>query len=377
MTTLMPNNSAPMRIVLLITANGWLGSGVSYAKIARGLLDRGHAVQLVTAASRLTERLRGEGLPVIQLPHRNTGPREVYALWQALRRIGAEAIVTDAPRDVRLSAYATLLHRAPIVYRYNLNHRHHRSHLMDRVYLSRVSACFFQSRYVRSEAYSSSPRLRKLPSVRIPNGYDTAYFGPDREAGLAFRARHGIESGAAVVLTSAKLTQGKGHEVALHALERLRRDGTNVVYLLCGDGSREAELRELAGRLSVRAIFTGLLPSADMIGALNAADVVVHPSLSEIFPNAVGEAMSCGRAVVAVAEGGTSELLGRDGTTGILVPPEEAEPLADAVALLLGDRELRQEIGSAARRRIEERFPLKRMIDGYEAGLAEVVARRG
>lgn len=366
-----------MRIVLLITANGWRGSGVSFAKIARGLLDRGHAVQVVTAAKRVTERMRGEGLPVTQLQRSDTGPREILALWRTLRRTGAEAILTDTPRDVRLSAFATMLHRARIVYRYNLNYRSSRSDLMDRVYLRRVAACFYQSRYIRREAYSHAPRLRHLPSLRIPNGYDTEFLAPAPDAGLAFRARHGIEPGATVVLTSARLASGKGHDLALEALHRVRREGVDLVYLICGDGSTEGELRDLAGHLSVRTAFTGQLTPVEMVAALSAADVVVHPSLREIFPNAVGEAMSCGRPVVAADAGGTGELLGRTGTTGILVPAGEVEPLADAVHLLAGNRELRAQLGAAARRRIEERFPLKRMIDGYESGLAEVVGLRG
>ncbi|MEO7986245.1 MAG: glycosyltransferase family 4 protein [Gemmatimonadales bacterium] len=362
-----------MRIVLLITTNGWRGSGVSYAKIARGLLDRGHAVHVVTASSRVTDRMRSDALPVTQLPRPDTGPREVFALWRTLRRTGAEAILTNAPRDVRLSAYATLFHPARIVYRYNLNYRSSRSDIMDRVYLRRVAACFYQSRYIRKEAYAHAPRLRRLPSLRIPNGYDTAFLSPDPDAGLAFRERHGIESHATVVLSSAKLTPGKGHEVALEALHRVRRDGVNLVYVVCGDGSRERELREMAGRLALRTVFTGLLAPTEMVAALSATDVVVHPSLREIFPNAVGEAMSCGLPVVAADAGGTSELLGRGGATGMLVAPGEVEPLADAVHLLADNRELRHQLGAAARRRIVERFPLKRMIDGYESGLAEVV----
>jgi glycosyltransferase involved in cell wall biosynthesis len=366
-----------VNILLVITANGWRGSGVSYAKIARGLLDRGHRAHLVTATTRLTDRLTREGLPVTQLPRRDTGPREVLALWKAMRRTGAEAILTDAPRDVRLSAYATLLHRVPIVYRYNLNYRQPRSDIMDRAYLTRVAACFYQSRYIRRQAYKHAPRLRRLPSKRIPNGYDTGVLAPDPEAGVAFRARYEIPAGAPVVLTAAKLTHDKGHDVAIEALHQIRRDGVELVYVICGDGSKEGELRELASKSSMRTVFTGLLERADMVGALSAADVVVHPSLHEIFPNAVGEAMSCGRPVVAADAGGTAELLGRDGTTGILVPAGSAETMADAVRLLLEDRELRREIGVAARRRIERRFPLSRMIDGYEQGFAEVVRRRG
>jgi glycosyltransferase involved in cell wall biosynthesis len=365
-----------MRIVLLISANGWRGSGVSYAKIGRGLLERGHTVRIVTAVPRLTSRFDALGLPVKQLPGRDTGPREVWTLLRVLRQTGAQAILADAPRDVRLSAYATLVHRAPIVYRYNLNDRP-RSDIMDRIYMSRVAACFYQSRYIRSQAYTRAPRLKHLLSRRIPNGYDTAALVRDGAAALAFRERHGIPASRAVVLTSAKLTWGKGHDVALEALNMVRRDGIDFVYVICGDGARERELREHAARLSLPVIFTGLLEPGDMVAALSAADVVVHPSMKEIFPNAVGEAMSCGCAVIAAEAGGTGELLGSDGLTGVLVPPGNPQALADAVQLLLADSDLRAEMGAAARRRIEEEFPLNRMIDGYESGLARVVGRRG
>jgi glycosyltransferase involved in cell wall biosynthesis len=99
---------------------------------------------------------------------------------------------------------------------------------------------------------------------------------------------------------------------------------------------------------------------------------MVHPSLHEIFPNAVGEAMACGRPVVAADAGGTSELLGRDGEAGLLVPPGDPDALALAIGGLLADRERRERLGAAARHRIETEFPLSRMIDGYEHVLGEV-----
>ena len=365
-----------MKIVLLTSAKGWRGSGASYAKIAGGLLDRGHGVHIVTAVPRLTERLAGMRLPVTQLPGRDIGAREVWALLRVLRQVGAQAILADTPRDVRLSAYTTLLHRARIIYRYNLHSRRPRLHLMDRVCLSRVAACFFQSRYIRGEAFTHAPRLRHVLSRRIPNGYDTIAFSRDPAAGRAFRARYGIPPQTLIVLTSAKLTGDKGHDVAIEALDRVHRQGLDVVYVICGDGALEQELRTLAADRPFRTIFTGLLDPRDVVAALSAADLVVHPSLREIFPNAVGEAMACGCAVIAADAGGTGEVLGTDGSTGVLVPPGEPDALAEAVRLLLMDRGLREEIGAAARRRIEEEFPLSRMIDGYESGLARVVGRR-
>jgi glycosyltransferase involved in cell wall biosynthesis len=366
-----------MHIALLTSANGWRGSGASYAKLARGLGERGHVAHLITAASRLTSRLRDEGLEVTQIPGRDTGPREVTALLRTLRAIGAQVVLTDTPRDVRLSVYATLLHRARIVYRYNLNYRRPRTHLMDRVYLGRVAACVYQSEWIRADAVQHAPWMARIRSFRIPNGYDLARYRPKPEAGRAFREQYRIPPGVHVVLSAAKLTRNKGHDVAIAALNRLRREGTEVVYVLAGDGALEGELVSMVRSYDLPAVFTGLLQSDQLIGAYNAADLVVHPSLQEIFPNAVGEAMACGCTVIAADAGGTGELVGRDGTAGLLVPPSDAAALAAAVQALLLDPDRRRALGDAARRRIQDEFPLARMIHDYETALHEVIGDGG
>jgi glycosyltransferase involved in cell wall biosynthesis len=311
------------------------------------------------------------GLPVTELPGRNTGPREVWGLLQILRRIRADAVVVDTPRDVRLAAWATLGRQASIVYRYNLNYREPRHHLTDRAYLRRVSACVYQSRWIRDDA-ARAPWLRRIPHFLIPNGYDLDRYVPKPEEGRAFRQRYGIASDARVVLTSAKLTRNKGHEVAIAALGGLHAAGLPLVYLICGDGAREGELRGQARAARLPAVFTGLLESDELIAALSAADLVVHPSLNEIFPNAVGEAMACGRPVVAADAGGTAELVGGNGA-GVLVPPGDADALAAAVRELFESPERRERLGEAARRRIAAEFPLALMIDRYEAALTAVI----
>jgi glycosyltransferase involved in cell wall biosynthesis len=362
-----------MQIALLTSANGWRGSGSSYAKLAQGLDARGHVARLVTSAPRLTERLVAMELDVSEIPGKNTGPREVWALVRILREIEAQAVVVDMPRDVRLAAYATLVHPARIVYRYNMNFRRPRNDLMDRVYLRRVRACIYQSRYIQDEALTHAPWLANVRGFRIPNGYDLGRYAPAPDGGRAFRERYGIRGDAQVVLTTAKLTRNKGHEVAIAALAQLHQEGVPLVYLICGDGGREAELRDLARMTRLPAIFTGLLEPAEVVPALAAADVVVHPSLNEIFPNAVGEAMACARAVVAADAGGTAELVGPGGEAGLLVPPGDADALRGAVRELLADPVRRERMGEAARRRIEAEFPVGRMIDRYEAALLDLI----
>ncbi len=367
-----------MRVALMTGASGWRGSAASYAKIARGLLDRGHDSLLLTGAPRLTARFLEEGLPVTQLPARNTGPREVWALNRVLRQLGAQAIIVDTPRDLRLAGYATLLLGTRIVYRYNLNYRADRGDLADRMYARRISLLVFQSKFIRDDAYRQSPWLRRIPQVQIPNGYDTDRYQPDPQAGASFRDAHGIGPERFVVVTPGKLARNKGHDVAFHALSTVvAREGIPLTYLVLGDGAREAELRALAERLGLPTVFTGLLRPVEVAAALNAADLVVHPSPQEIFPNAVGEAMSCGRPLVATDAGGTGELVGRDGAAGVLVPPGDSEALAQAIVALVRDPDGRRSLGVAGRRRIEAEFPLRRMLDGYETALAGMLFARG
>jgi len=372
--------SAPpaLRVALVISAPGWRGSGASFAKVAQGLTERGHDVLVFTGAPRLTARFVEEGLRVRQLPMRDTGPREVWSLLREFRRHGSGVAMADGTRDLRLCAYAALPLRIPLVYRFNLNHRRARNHLMDRVYFRRVRSLVFQSAFARTLAYRQSPWMRRTPAPQIPNGYDTARFAPDPAAGRAFRASLGISPEATVVVTPGKLARNKGHDVAFDALQRLAGSGhAPGAYVVLGDGIREQELKTLARDLGIPTRFTGFLAPEGVAAALNAADLVVHPSSQEIFPNAVGEAMACGRPVVAMDSGGTPELVGTDGIAGVLVPPRDPAALAQAIGSLLADVGRRAALGTAARERILQTFPLRRMIDGYEQVFAGLVRARG
>jgi glycosyltransferase involved in cell wall biosynthesis len=372
--------SAPppvLRVALVISAPGWRGSGASFAKVAQGLTERGHDVLVLTGAPRLTARFVEEGLRVRQLPMRDTGPREVWSLLREFRRHGSGVAMADGTRDLRLCAYAALPLRIPLVYRFNLNHRRARNHLMDRVYFRRVRSLVFQSQFARTLAYRQSPWMRGTPAPQIPNGYDTARFAPDPAAGRAFRASLGISPEATVVVTPGKLARNKGHDVAFDALQRLAGSGhAPGAYVVLGDGIREQELKTLARDLGIPTWFTGFLAPEGVAAALNAADLVVHPSSQEIFPNAVGEAMACGRPVVAMDSGGTPELVGTDGTAGVLVPPRDPAALTQAIGALLADDGRRAALGAAARARILQTFPLRRMIDGYEQVFAQLVQAR-
>jgi glycosyltransferase involved in cell wall biosynthesis len=86
------------------------------------------------------------------------------------------------------------------------------------------------------------------------------------------------------------------------------------------------------------------------------AQVAVVPSLYEGFSLPAIEAMASGVALVATTGGALPEVVGRDGDTGLLVPPDDPGALALAIARLLDDDELRRRLGTAGRRRVLGRF---------------------
>lgn len=120
---------------------------------------------------------------------------------------------------------------------------------------------------------------------------------------------------------------------------------------IVGDGpARDAVARALAP-LGDRVAYTGQLDPAGVAARLTAADLFVWPAINEAFGLALLEAQASGVAAVAGASGGVADLLD-DGTTGLLVPPGDAEAFARAVRGLLDDSALRLRMGQAARAKV-------------------------
>ena len=170
------------------------------------------------------------------------------------------------------------------------------------------------------------------------------------------------------LLIIARLELIKGVDVLLRAVAMARDAGHTVHLTVAGDGSQRRTLHELARTLGLVDVkFLGAVPPEAVPGLLNAADVMALSSRGEGLPVALVEAMAHGRASIATRSGGIAEVL-RDGVTGILVDPDRADQLAEAIARLASDRGAVTRMGEAARRAWE--------TDGWtpEAVLAETDA---
>lgn len=210
----------------------------------------------------------------------------------------------------------------------------------------------------------------------IPNGFDTTLYTPDAEARRRVRSEWGIGDTQVVVGLVARLDPVKDHLTFLEAARLLAEQDAAVRFVCVGGGS-ENYLKHLRGvatskGLAERVIWAGARTD---IAAVNCAfDIATCCSLSESFPNVVGEAMACGVPCVVTDVGDAARLIG---STGTVVQPRSPSDLALAwQTMIAGGPAVRLNLGSRARERIVSEFSLCRIVSDYE-DLYTTVARNG
>jgi len=181
------------------------------------------------------------------------------------------------------------------------------------------------------------------------------------------------------LLYAGQLVQHKGVHTAIEAMARLINErGINQINLtLVGSGhpDYEAFLHNLVERegLQDHVIFHDPISKDEMPALLQQFDGLIFPSIyEEPLARITQEAMAAGLVVVGTTTGGTKEIL-KDGETGLTFAPEDASGLAEQIARLMADPDLRRCLAQAGRQTIKEEFTIDRMVKEIEAYLQDVI----
>jgi phosphatidylinositol alpha-1,6-mannosyltransferase len=148
----------------------------------------------------------------------------------------------------------------------------------------------------------------------------------------------------------------------IRAMSEIRKLVPNALYSIVGEGEERQSLEQLAGQCGVadHVQFLGNIGDAELLCCYQQCDLSILPNREingdiEGFGMVLVEAQACGKPVIAGRSGGTAETM-RGGTTGETVDCESPAPLAEAVARLLLNSPLRNEMGQAARRWVVDHF---------------------
>jgi glycosyltransferase involved in cell wall biosynthesis len=195
----------------------------------------------------------------------------------------------------------------------------------------------------------------------LRSGIDLRPLRRARRRRAACRARFGFAPGDLVVGTLCRLEPVKGADTLLEGFLRAAAAEPRLRLLIVGDGPRREPLRRRAAAVpGVRdrvAIPGAWLPPEEVLPAL---DLFVLASRNEGMGRALVEAMACGVAVAATDVGGVAEVL-EEGRAGLLIPPDDPEAVAAAIARVASDPALRERFGRRGRARAVD-FGAGRMV---------------
>jgi L-malate glycosyltransferase len=212
---------------------------------------------------------------------------------------------------------------------------------------------------------------RKLSVIH--NGIDLGRFALNGWSRSGFLARLGLPVGARTVALLANLRDNvKDYPMFLRAAALLKEQFDDLFFLAAGEGGLMDQMKEQAVRLGLkdRVLFLGRCSQVPEL--LSASDICVLTSQSEGFSNAILEYMASSRPSVVTDVGGAREAI-IDGESGFIVPPGNADELAQRLAYLLNNADQARSIGRAARKRAEEHFSLaaqlQKTLDLYRGEL--------
>jgi len=162
-----------------------------------------------------------------------------------------------------------------------------------------------------------------------------------------------------------RMTAIKNTEDVLSAFKALRTGGVEATLCMVGDGPDRAELERRAHELGIMRDTLFLGYQQDVAPFYAAFDALVLPSSNEGTPVSVIEALAARTPVVATRVGGVPDVV-REGEDGFLVETGDTEALADRLARLAADPELRERMGARARERVLPRYEVSRLVDDVD-----------
>lgn len=346
--------------------------------VAKELINAGFESSILSSGGEMAEKYKYRGVEHYEL---NLKKKGIYNYFKVKRKI--KKIINEVKPDivhVRSRWPAFCFNKIIKQLRIPLVTTFHGTYSGNRFFLKKkynsvmtegdkvISISKFIDDHVRFYFPSCKTRL-----VQINRGIDTDYFNLSSVTKIRkekLLANFTLSENVHIILLPARITSWKGHLVAIEAAHLITKKDTslNFVMLLVG-GEDESNtfskiLKKKVKKLGLenRILFCGNLN--DMPAVYSIADIVLSTSIEpEAFGRVSAEASSMTKPIISTNHGGSREII-ENNMTGWLVEPSNSKQLADKILEVLklpNDR--KDVVGTNARRRVEEKFGLRKMLN--------------
>lgn len=342
---------------------------------ARGLGARNHNVVIASKKnSRTIEYARSKGVSTKVFEIRgDLSPLTTLRIAHYLKQHNIDILICNLNKDVRVAGLAARLAKTPIVL------ARHGMLLCSRKWKHKVTitnltdGIITNSRTIR-DTYSQYGWFPADFVKVIYNGLDI----PEKVEPYNFAARF---SGKKIIYSAGRLSGQKGFNYLIEAAAILRKERSDLLFAISGDGKLEDDLTNQIRRLKLEDTVALLGFSDDINPMLKGCDLFVLASLFEGMPNVVMEAMAMGKPVVATDVNGARELMGTNesGTecnTGIIIPPRDPQAIADAIRSIIDSPSALYTLGQAGYERVKNTFTTEAMVSNLERYLLQTLSEK-
>lgn len=357
----------PIKIAHTESSCGWGGQEIRILEESRGLIQRGHNVQLICPMeSQIYEEASKYSVPAYPLPIARKKISGIIAIRRWMKKNSIDIINTHSSTDSWLTAIAcrTLTNAPPIIRTRHLSTTVHNNLPTWWLYRHANNHLVVTGEALKEQLINNN----NLPASRItsvPTGIDTERFRPRDKTSC--RRLLGLPHDTVIIGILATLRDWKGHTVLFDAFQKLHNKHPSLMLLVVGDGPYRDRLDNHLDRLQISdyVLFVGHQENPEQW--LGAMDIFTLPSWGdEGVSQALMQAMATGLPVITTPIGGLTEAV-IDEVTGLTVPPRDSISLESALERLLNDTSLTERLGAAAIKHIHSHFGRDIMLSKMEA----------
>ena len=357
-----------LRILHTESSCGWGGQEIRILNEIKGMLKRGHAVELITPIeAEIYNAALDLGITTHALPITRKKLSSLFILrqWLSDNNQRFDIINTHSSTDSWLTALANLKqkHKLPIVRTRHVSTAINQSIATRWLYKTASDYIVTTGEALRQQLHRDNGfDLNKMRSIPTGVNFDIFNSIPSIEA----RKLLNLNEDNFIFGIVATLRSWKGHAYLFEAFNKFIQKYPNTQLIVVGDGPHQDKLDQQLQALNINSKVTFVGRQQNINMWVNAFDVFCLPSYGEEgVPQALMQAMATGCAVISTPVGAITEIVKHE-ETGLIVPPKDSDQLCNAMIRLYENTAERERLGQNASHHIHKGYGLEHMLDQME-----------